>query len=59
MNFFLTKLGYSENIQGFSSVFSWWRNHSDYRFWSVCGHTAFSKDGRAVTDDYGDLVEVI
>lgn len=53
------KKGYVEDAQGFSGAFSWWRAaHEPWGEWWVCGHSQFTKDGRAVTDDFGTLVEV-
>ncbi len=53
------KKGYVEDAQGFSGAFSWWRAaHEPWGKWWVCGHSQFTKDGRAVTDDFGTLVEV-
>ena len=59
MNYISTKrIGYSQDESGFSGAFSWWRNSNNWYVWSVCGHSQFSKDGIAVTDDFGTLVEV-
>jgi hypothetical protein len=51
-----------------SAGFEWWRSHKDYRFWFI-GLTADTRacfalidvwlvEGRAVVDDFGDLVRV-
>jgi hypothetical protein len=50
--------GYTEDCNGYSVMFSWWRNTIDARFWSICSHTEFGRDCRAVTDDFGNLVKV-
>jgi hypothetical protein len=57
-NYTHTRTGYVEDWNGYSGSFSWWRSNKDWRFWSICAHTNFGKDGRAVTDDFGNLVEV-
>lgn len=50
--------GYVTHDSGYCGGFSWWRNNLDYRFWTICGHGSFCKDGMAITDDFGSLVEV-
>ena len=50
--------GWVEDCSGFSYAFSWFRLARDSRFWLVIGHGPFTKSGTAVTDDFGDLVEV-
>lgn len=51
-------IGYVEDAHGYSGAFSWWRSDMDSRFWFVAGHGPFCKTGQAVTDDFGNLVEV-
>ena len=50
--------GYVDDKNGFSGPFSWWRNNLDWRFWTVQGYQPFCQSGRAVTDDFGNLVVV-
>lgn len=51
--------GYSGHSNGYSGAFSWWRNHSDLRYWSVLGHEeGFTLDVSAVVDDFGNLAAV-
>lgn len=49
---------YSTANAGYSGAFSWWRNTFDYRLWSVQGHGEFCQTGPAITDDFGNLVQV-
>lgn len=52
--------GYVTDMGGYSGSFSWWRVFDEpWGRWSVLGHSAFTKDGKAVTDDFGTLVEVM
>lgn len=51
--------GYITDTSGFTGAFSWWRTSNEpWGRWSVCGHGQFTKDGKAVVDDFGTLVEV-
>ena len=54
------RLGYSDDENGYSGAFSWWRNVN--RRWCVtCFEPSFFIDcavSYAVTDDYGNLVRV-
>ena len=52
------KKGSITDTSGFSGDFSWWRNNNDYRIWTICGLGPFTRNGRAVVDDFGTLVEV-
>jgi len=54
----IKRLGFVDDDSGYSGAFSWWRSNSDRWFWYVCGHGAFANSGAAVTDDFGNLVEV-
>jgi hypothetical protein len=47
--------GYSDHACGYSRFFSWWRGAGA---WIVMGHGQFCGSGLAITDDYGNLVEV-
>jgi len=51
------KKGYFECEHGFTGAFSFWRA-KDRRYWCICGIGQFTKDGYAVVDDFGTLVEV-
>lgn len=51
-------IGFVDDNSGYSGAFSWWRSNSDRGFWYVCGCGSFTKSGNAVTDDFGNLVEV-
>lgn len=50
--------GWCDSVSGNSKTFAWWRNHRVHNRWSICGFDNFCKDGMAVTDDFGNLVEV-
>jgi hypothetical protein len=52
------KKGYMDDVHGYTGAFSFWRDSNDRRYWFICGHSQFTKDGRAVMDDFGTLVEV-
>lgn len=52
------KKGYINDANGYTGTFSFWRYHADRRYWCICGHGPFTKDGWAVMDDFGTLVEV-
>jgi hypothetical protein len=53
------KNGYILDTCGFTWPFSWWRaTNEPWGRWSVLGHGPFTRDGRAVVDDFGTLVEV-
>jgi len=50
--------GWSDSVSGNSKTFAWWRSSVEFGKWSICGFDNFCKDGHAVTDDFGNLVEV-
>ena len=51
--------GFSGDTNGFSGAFSWLRGTTKPGFWHVISYEqSFSRDGFAVTDDFGDLVRV-
>ena len=51
--------GYTEYVHGFSGAFTWFRSALKPGFWLVIAHEeSFSRDGWAVTDDFGNLVRV-
>ena len=60
MNFQTIKsVGYSDDTCGFSGAFSWLRSKTKPGFWHVIAYEqSFSRDGFAVTDDFGNLVRV-
>lgn len=39
--------------------FLFWINNTDRRYWSVIGCGSFVRDGKAVVDNFGNLVEVV
>jgi hypothetical protein len=51
-------LGYSADTKGYSGVFSWWRSKTNRNRWYVSGYGPFTRGGYAITNDFGDLVEV-
>ncbi len=56
--FIYYRSGWSDSVSGNSKSFAWWRNHFDFSKWSVCCFDNFCHSGKAVTDDFGNLVEV-
>lgn len=55
----ITTRGFSEDANGYSGVFSWFRSDSKPGIWCVVAYElGFSSSGYAVTDDFGNLVRV-
>lgn len=55
----ITSTGFSGDTNGFSGAFSWFRSTFKPGFWHVIAYEqSFSRDGWAVTDDFGNLVRV-
>ena len=56
-----TRTAWSDDVQGFSGSYLWWRHHTRPGKWSVLAFESdlgFSNNGIAVTDDFGNLARV-
>ena len=52
-------MGYTDDANGYSGAFSWWKSEAMRLVYVVCNHTGFGKTTyHAVIDDFGNLVEV-